>query len=97
MVRRSYGRVAATPGGPETTAAPERTGEIQMRAPAPGRHPGDMKVEVAVVDPADEPTVEAIQAVRVAADAVDVPDLPPYCPYVFRGEMTHQGTTKRRE
>lgn len=68
-----------------------------MRAPAPGRHPGDMKVEVAVVDPADEPTVEAIQAVRVAADAVDVPDLPPYCPYVFRGEMTHQGTTKRRE
>jgi GNAT superfamily N-acetyltransferase len=56
-----------------------------------------MGLDITPLDPADEPTFEAVQALRVAAEAVDVPDFPPPCPYVFRGELTHPLSYKRRE
>lgn len=56
-----------------------------------------MELEIRPLDPADEPTVEAVQALRVAAEAADVPDFPPPCPYEFRSALTFPRTTKRTE
>lgn len=56
-----------------------------------------MKPQISPLDPADQPTVDAVQALRVAAEAVDTPDFPPPCPYVFQAELTFPRTSKRFE
>ncbi|MPZ26934.1 MAG: GNAT family N-acetyltransferase [Micromonosporaceae bacterium] len=56
-----------------------------------------MEPAISRLDPADQPTVEAVQALRVAAEAADVPDFPPPCPFALRGELTFPRTSKRTE
>jgi GNAT superfamily N-acetyltransferase len=56
-----------------------------------------MQPEIAPLDAAHEATVEAVQALRVAAGAADVPDFPPPCAYGFRGQLTHEVSSRRME
>lgn len=56
-----------------------------------------MQPEISPLDPADQPTVDAIQQLRVAVEAVTVPDFPPPCPVEFRASLTHQVSFHRTE
>jgi GNAT superfamily N-acetyltransferase len=53
--------------------------------------------EIIQLDPADEPTVEAVLRLRAAAEAADVPDFPPPCPREFRVELARDTSSRRTE
>jgi GNAT superfamily N-acetyltransferase len=56
-----------------------------------------MAPQIAPLDPADDATVDAVQALRVAVSAADVPDFPPPCRYDFRGDLSHESSSRRTE
>jgi GNAT superfamily N-acetyltransferase len=56
-----------------------------------------MQPQITPLDPADEPTIDAVLDLLAAAQRVDLPDHPPPCPYAFRAELTFPRTSKRFE
>lgn len=57
----------------------------------------DMKPDLTPLDPGDDTAVDAAVAVVREALAADIPGFPPPCPHAFRGRLTHQQDSQRRE
>lgn len=81
-------RPVSAPGGPR---------EILMRVSQPAFMLRRMSPDLTPLDPSDDDAVDAALAVVREALAAGVPGFPPPCPHAFRGRLTHQQASQRRE